>query len=127
LVFSDVTLARPKAWAFECETPLAMLDERGPDDATLCNPLSPPLLVIPRTQLKFRPKRRLAKVPNMVPSVRCGNGKAVHIHSIPDEDESVAPDDIDAIGFVADGTGTVVDVIRFRCITPSGPPPQPVG
>jgi hypothetical protein len=126
LVFSHVSSARSKAWAFECKTPLAVLDERSPDDATLCNPLSPPLLVIPGTQLKFRPKRGSGDGPER-PVGRCGNEKAGHIHSIPDEDESVAPDDIDAVGFVADGTSIVVDVIRFRCITPSGPPPQPVG
>jgi hypothetical protein len=45
-----------------------------------------------------------------------------HVHSIPDEERFV-PDDIDAIGFVVDVTG-VVDLIRFSCIAPSGPPGQ---
>jgi hypothetical protein len=37
----------------------------------------------------------------------------------PDEGERFVPDDIDAMGFV-------VDVIRFSCIAPSGPPGQGV-
>jgi hypothetical protein len=41
--------------------------------------------------------------------------KLAHVHCIP----RFVPNDIDAIGFV-------VDVIRFSCIAPSGPPGQGV-